>query len=136
MWTCKCCFADKEISLLHNKVDLVITLGGDGTVLWVCTFSLFIVDFSCFNANRHVLIYLFLFICRQHQCSKELFLPLFLSPWVPLALWLHFVSFKCSNEISLLKGKLPIANVCFSFSELWFNLNNYDLSHVRLQNIL
>jgi NAD kinase len=27
--------ADKEISLLHTKVDLLITLGGDGTVLWV-----------------------------------------------------------------------------------------------------
>ncbi|WZY73102.1 hypothetical protein YC2023_011955 [Brassica napus] len=26
---------DKEISLLHPKIDLVITLGGDGTVLWV-----------------------------------------------------------------------------------------------------
>lgn len=29
------CDADKEISLLHTKVDLLITLGGDGTVLWV-----------------------------------------------------------------------------------------------------
>ncbi|XP_021592664.1 NAD(H) kinase 1 [Manihot esculenta] len=28
---------DKEISLLHNKVDLVITLGGDGTVLWAAS---------------------------------------------------------------------------------------------------
>jgi NAD kinase len=27
---------DKEILRLHTKVDLVITLGGDGTVLWVC----------------------------------------------------------------------------------------------------
>lgn len=29
--------ADKEILLLHTKVDLVVTLGGDGTVLWVCS---------------------------------------------------------------------------------------------------
>ncbi|WCJ36873.1 NAD kinase 1 [Euphorbia peplus] len=28
---------DKEISLLHAKVDLVITLGGDGTVLWAAS---------------------------------------------------------------------------------------------------
>ncbi|XP_065867232.1 NAD(H) kinase 1 isoform X2 [Euphorbia lathyris] len=28
---------DKEISLLHAKVDLVITLGGDGTVLWTAS---------------------------------------------------------------------------------------------------
>ncbi|KAH0849499.1 hypothetical protein HID58_096360 [Brassica napus] len=28
---------DKEISLLHPKVDLVITLGGDGTVLWAAS---------------------------------------------------------------------------------------------------
>ncbi|XP_010545595.1 PREDICTED: NAD(H) kinase 1 isoform X2 [Tarenaya hassleriana] len=28
---------DKEISLLHTKVDLVITLGGDGTVLWAAS---------------------------------------------------------------------------------------------------
>ncbi|KAG2674848.1 hypothetical protein I3760_13G156600 [Carya illinoinensis] len=26
---------EKEILLLHIKVDLVVTLGGDGTVLWV-----------------------------------------------------------------------------------------------------
>ncbi|XP_022559531.1 NAD(H) kinase 1 isoform X2 [Brassica napus] len=30
-------YADKEISLLHPKVDLVITLGGDGTVLWAAS---------------------------------------------------------------------------------------------------
>jgi NAD+ kinase len=29
--------ADKEISLLHTKVDLLITLGGDGTVLWAAS---------------------------------------------------------------------------------------------------
>ncbi|KAL9261679.1 NAD(H) kinase 1-like protein [Drosera capensis] len=47
---------DKEISLLHTKVDLVVTLGGDGTVLWVA--SLFkgpvppLVPFSLgYNAN-------------------------------------------------------------------------------------
>ncbi|KAK9273793.1 hypothetical protein L1049_018603 [Liquidambar formosana] len=28
---------DKEISLLHTKVDLVVTLGGDGTVLWAAS---------------------------------------------------------------------------------------------------
>ncbi|XVE59978.1 hypothetical protein DITRI_Ditri05aG0089700 [Diplodiscus trichospermus] len=28
---------DREISLLHTKVDLVITLGGDGTVLWAAS---------------------------------------------------------------------------------------------------
>lgn len=28
-------FTDEEISLLHMKVDLIVTLGGDGTVLWV-----------------------------------------------------------------------------------------------------
>ncbi|XP_028804846.1 NAD(H) kinase 1 isoform X1 [Neltuma alba] len=28
---------DKEIALLHTKVDLVITLGGDGTVLWAAS---------------------------------------------------------------------------------------------------
>ena len=27
--------AEDEVSNLHSKVDLVITLGGDGTVLWV-----------------------------------------------------------------------------------------------------
>jgi len=26
---------EKEVLLLHTKVDLVVTLGGDGTVLWV-----------------------------------------------------------------------------------------------------
>jgi NAD+ kinase len=26
---------DEEIKLLHTKVDLIVTLGGDGTVLWV-----------------------------------------------------------------------------------------------------
>jgi NAD kinase len=31
--------ADKETFLLHTKVDLVVTLGGDGTVLWVCAFA-------------------------------------------------------------------------------------------------
>ncbi|KAH9741399.1 NAD(H) kinase 1 [Citrus sinensis] len=31
---------EKEILLLHTKVDLVVTLGGDGTVLWVCAFKL------------------------------------------------------------------------------------------------
>lgn len=31
-----CYFTDKGILLLHEKVDLVVTLGGDGTVLWVC----------------------------------------------------------------------------------------------------
>ena len=36
----QCCFAEKEILSLHTKVDLVVTLGGDGTVLWVCYFSL------------------------------------------------------------------------------------------------
>jgi hypothetical protein len=34
-------FADKEMLLLHTKVDLVATLGGDGTVLWVCAFTFF-----------------------------------------------------------------------------------------------
>ncbi|XP_058199266.1 NAD(H) kinase 1 isoform X1 [Rhododendron vialii] len=29
--------ADKEIVLLHMKVDLVVTLGGDGTVLWAAS---------------------------------------------------------------------------------------------------
>ncbi|KAG0501142.1 hypothetical protein HPP92_001214 [Vanilla planifolia] len=28
---------DKEIKLLHTKVDLVVTLGGDGTVLWAAS---------------------------------------------------------------------------------------------------
>ena len=32
--------ADKEVLLLHTKVDPVVTLGGDGTVLWVCSFTL------------------------------------------------------------------------------------------------
>ena len=47
--------ADKEISLLHPMIDLVITLGGDGTVLWVksqsqslslhlCVLSLFMIN--------------------------------------------------------------------------------------------
>jgi len=27
--------ADQELLELHNKVDLVITLGGDGTLIWV-----------------------------------------------------------------------------------------------------
>lgn len=29
------CLSDREVSLLHTKVDIVLTLGGDGTVLWV-----------------------------------------------------------------------------------------------------
>lgn len=33
-------FTEKEILLLHTKVDLIVTLGGDGTVLWVCTMFL------------------------------------------------------------------------------------------------
>jgi NAD+ kinase len=28
---------DKEISQLHTKIDLVVTLGGDGTVLWAAS---------------------------------------------------------------------------------------------------
>ncbi|KAJ8426387.1 hypothetical protein Cgig2_000582 [Carnegiea gigantea] len=28
---------EKEVSLLHTKVDLVVTLGGDGTVLWAAS---------------------------------------------------------------------------------------------------
>lgn len=28
---------DREISILHTKVDLVVTLGGDGTVLWAAS---------------------------------------------------------------------------------------------------
>lgn len=27
---------DEEMKTLHTKVDLIVTLGGDGTVLWVC----------------------------------------------------------------------------------------------------
>lgn len=43
--------ADDEIMLLHTKVDLVVTLGGDGTVLWVCqTISFSWVSFYC---SRH-----------------------------------------------------------------------------------
>ncbi|RVW18252.1 NAD(H) kinase 1 [Vitis vinifera] len=30
---------DKETLLLHTNVDLVVTLGGDGTVLWVCSWN-------------------------------------------------------------------------------------------------
>jgi NAD+ kinase len=26
---------DQEVKALHTKVDLIVTLGGDGTVLWV-----------------------------------------------------------------------------------------------------
>ena len=37
---CYSLIADKEVLLLHTKVDLVVTLGGDGTVLWVCAFTL------------------------------------------------------------------------------------------------
>lgn len=33
---------DEEVLLLHTKVDLVVTLGGDGTVLWVCLLFLFV----------------------------------------------------------------------------------------------
>lgn len=29
-------FTENGILLLHHKVDLVVTLGGDGTVIWVC----------------------------------------------------------------------------------------------------
>ncbi|CAN1750986.1 NAD(H) kinase 1 [Linum perenne] len=49
--------ADDEISLLHTKVDLVVTLGGDGTVLWAA--SMFkgpvppIVPFSLGITLRH-----------------------------------------------------------------------------------
>ncbi|CAN0901806.1 NAD(H) kinase 1 [Linum grandiflorum] len=49
--------ADSEISLLHTKVDLVVTLGGDGTVLWAA--SMFkgpvppIVPFSLGITLRH-----------------------------------------------------------------------------------
>ena len=37
---CYSLIADKEVLRLHSKVDLVVTLGGDGTVLWVCAFTL------------------------------------------------------------------------------------------------
>ncbi|OEL22759.1 putative NAD kinase 3 [Dichanthelium oligosanthes] len=30
---------DQEAKTLHTKVDLIVTLGGDGTVLWVCCLS-------------------------------------------------------------------------------------------------
>lgn len=36
-----CCLTANEIMLLHTKVDLVVTLGGDGTVLWVCDDNVF-----------------------------------------------------------------------------------------------
>ena len=36
---CYSLIADKEVLLLHTKVDLVVALGGDGTVLWVCAFT-------------------------------------------------------------------------------------------------
>lgn len=35
-------FTEKEILLLHTKVDLIVTLGGDGTVLWVCAMFLLV----------------------------------------------------------------------------------------------
>jgi hypothetical protein len=31
--------------MLHTKVDLIVTLGGDGTVLWVCIH--FLLYFNC-----------------------------------------------------------------------------------------
>jgi hypothetical protein len=52
----QCFSAEKEVLSLHTKVDLVVTLGGDGTVLWVCSFSLMyitlrlIVDSFCNHA--------------------------------------------------------------------------------------
>lgn len=30
---------DQEAKILHTKIDLIVTLGGDGTVLWVCFLS-------------------------------------------------------------------------------------------------
>jgi NAD kinase len=36
---------DEEIKMLRTKVDLIITLGGDGTVLWVCIH--FLLYFIC-----------------------------------------------------------------------------------------
>jgi NAD kinase len=35
---------DEEAKMLHTKVDLVVTLGGDGTVLWVSK-SIYLIHF-------------------------------------------------------------------------------------------
>jgi hypothetical protein len=39
--------AEEEVEQLHTKVDLVITLGGDGTVLWVIFLTLTISFYGC-----------------------------------------------------------------------------------------
>ena len=41
---CYSLIAVKEVLLLHTKVDLVVTLGGDGTVLCVYAF----ITLACF----------------------------------------------------------------------------------------
>lgn len=40
-----CLLTADEIVSLHSKVDLVVTLGGDGTVLWV-RYDLFVELFT------------------------------------------------------------------------------------------
>ena len=37
---CYSLIANKEVLLLHTKVDPVVSLGGDGTAPWVCAFTL------------------------------------------------------------------------------------------------
>lgn len=46
--------ADKEIVLLHMKVDLVVTLGGDGTVLWVSFKISLTKSISYISELRHI----------------------------------------------------------------------------------
>lgn len=54
------CLTDTEIMLLHTRVDLVVTLGGDGTVLWVCVddffFFILILIFLFFESFRLTLL--------------------------------------------------------------------------------
>lgn len=55
---CYSLIADKEVLLLHTKVDLVVTLGGDGTVLWVCAFTLILaIIFRLLTLQLHFILF-------------------------------------------------------------------------------
>jgi hypothetical protein len=55
--------------MLHTKVDLVVTLGGDGTVLWVSK-SCYLIHFV--KLPLKILVWtklLYIFLCSGHLFS-------------------------------------------------------------------
>ena len=54
---CYSLIAVKEVLLLHTKVDLVVTLGGDGTVLCVCAFITLKYYFRVLTLQLHFILF-------------------------------------------------------------------------------